>query len=157
MKKAKKIILALLLGMILLLTACQTKMVEVTDHKTGLVFTNRYMDSLKGITATDYEGYWMAEKILWFEFSGKDQGYRGIIYIDEKEAERLMNDYNDWYYDSSALPYMKDVDMSPVAGSDWYGSNQFVGEFSTMLRINDLRFNGKDVIVFDVHTSMLQR
>ena len=84
--------------------------------------------------------------------SGKDQGYRGIIYIDEAEAQRLMNDYDDWWLETSALPSMKDVNLSSVQGSDWYCSNEFVKEFSTMLQIKDLRFNGKDAIIFDVHT-----
>ena len=152
MKKTKTILITVLLGILMCCTACQSKMVESTQHATDKVFTNKYMDSVKGITSTDYEGYWMSEKILWFEMSGKDQGYRGIIYIDEAEAQRLMNDYDDWWLETSALPSMKDVNLSSVQGSDWYCSNEFVKEFSTMLQIKDLRFNGKDAIIFDVHT-----
>ena len=152
MKRAEKTAIALLLGIVMCLTACQTKMVESTQHATGRTFTNKYMSSVKGITSTDYEGYWMSEKILWFEMSGKDQGYRGIIYIDEAEAERMMKDYTDWWEETSPLPTMKDVDMTKVSGSTWYCSNQFTAEFNTMLQIKDLRFNGKDAIIFDVHT-----
>ena len=152
MKKTRIVISILLICLIAFFTGCQSKMVESTQHATGRTFTNKYMSSLKGITSTDYEGYWMSEKILWFEMSGNDQGYRGIIYIDEAEAQRLMKDYTDWWEETSALPTMKDVDMTPVKGSTWYCSNQFTAEFNTMLQIKDLRFNGKDAIVFDVHT-----
>ena len=152
MKRVNNYIFAFLISVIMCFTACQSQMVEVTDHHTDRIFTNRYMDSIKGITSTDYEGYWMAEKVLWMDISGKDQGYRGIIYIDETEAQRLLNDYDGWWQETSPVPSMTEVDTSLVQGSDWYCSNAFVKDFSTKLQIKDLRFNGKDAIIFDVHT-----
>lgn len=151
MRKAKNIIFAFLLGIVICLSACQPQMVESTQHATDKVFTNKYMKSLNGITSTDYEGYWMSEKILMFEMSEKDQGYRGVIYIDEAEAERLTNNY-DWSLETADLPSMKDVSLAPVQGDTWYYSYNFGLEFSTMLQIKDLRFNKKNAVVFDVHT-----
>ena len=111
MKKTRIIISILLVCLIAFFTGCQSKMVESTQHATGRTFTNKYMSSLKGITSTDYEGYWIPKR-----FSGL------------KCPEKIR------------------------ATGEWYCSNQFTAEFNTMLQIKDLRFNGKDAIVFDAHT-----
>jgi hypothetical protein len=110
------------------------------------------MEDLDGITSVDYEEYWLSEKILFFEMSGKDMAYRGIIYISEEKAQELLEDYDDWSLDQTGLPKMNEVDTKPISGSDWYYSYDFASEYSTLLQIWDLRFNGKDAIIFDVHT-----
>ena len=152
MKRIKPVISILLMILILGLTGCQSGTVERTQHLTDGVFTDKYMGSVKGITSTDYEGYWWAEKVLWFEMSGKDQGYRGIIYIDETEAKRLLREYDDWGAIDTPLPVMKEVDTAAVGSDEWYHSDKFTSEISKMLQIKDLRFNGVNAIVFDVHT-----
>ncbi|MCR4686477.1 MAG: hypothetical protein K5659_02830 [Lachnospiraceae bacterium] len=149
--KSKKILTIIILALLTLTFTGCSKTVENSQHMTGRIFTNKYMEDLDGITSVDYEEYWLSEKILFFEMSGKDEGYRGIIYISEEKAQELLEDYDDWSLDQTGLPKMNEVDTKPISGSDWYYSNDFASEYSTLLQIWDLRFNGKDAIIFDVH------
>ena len=80
-----------------------------------------------------------------------DPKYRGAVFLSEKEAGRLLNEYT-WTKDDSPNPDLGVVNSSINWSDEWYVSEEFNEEAFKLGVIETIRFNGKDTIIFEFGT-----
>ena len=84
-----------------------------------------------------------------FSIGPTEYGYRGIIYLTEDEAERLMAAY-EWEETDAPEFEFGEVDDSSLGKGPWYSCKQFEKDCITMVNVNYAVFDGEK-LVFDIH------
>ena len=155
--KNKRIIqcTAIILAMCFMFSGCSLKTHTVikADYYTDTNLTDKYFDNLK-ISRCEYESLHPSEYLGKIEIGAMgpaEPSYRGAIFITETEGERLMNDYT-WTKDASNLPDLGQVNNSVNMVSEWYVSKDFNQDVFKLGHDADIRFNGKDTIIFTFGT-----
>lgn len=84
-----------------------------------------------------------------FSIGPTEYEYRGIIYLTEDEAERLMAAYE---WEETDVPEFEfgEVDDSSLGKGPWYSCKQFEKDCITMVNVNYAVFDGEK-LVFDIH------
>ena len=114
----------------------------------------KYFDKLN-ITSMEYEMVYPVEYMGKIEIGSMgpvDPRYQGVIFISEEEGKRLLEDY-EWKKENTDLPDLGGVSGSVDWSSDWYGSPAFVKDVLKNSHDGNVRFNGKDTIIFSFGTT----
>ncbi|MBQ1487707.1 MAG: hypothetical protein IIZ41_02985 [Lachnospiraceae bacterium] len=140
---------------LLLFSGCiKTHTVMKTEYFKNTAMTDKFFDNLN-ITTAEYEMIYPSEywgKIEIGSPGPADPRYRGVIYIPESEGKRIMEDYQ-WKKNSYNLPDIGNTDSNIVWGGDWYVSEQFNNDVFKLGHDEDIRFDGKDKIIFSFGTT----
>ena len=148
-------IVTILFMISIILSGCnlQTHTEMKADYHTDTKVTDKYFDNLN-ITRSEYEAVYPSEYLGKIEIGSMGPSepiYHGVIFISDMEAERLMQDY-EWEKDTSAPPDLGEVNKSVTWGGDWYTSKAFNQDVFKQGHDEDIRFNGKDTIIFSFGT-----
>ena len=84
-----------------------------------------------------------------FSIGPTEYEYRGIIYLTDDEAEKLMAAY-EWEETEAPEFEFGEVDDSSLGKGPWYSCKQFEKDCITMVNVNYAVFDGEK-LVFDIH------
>lgn len=84
-----------------------------------------------------------------FSIGPTEYEYRGIIYLTEDEAERLMAAY-EWEETEAPEFEFGEVDTSSIGEGPWYSCKQFEKDNIKMVNVTYAVFDGEK-LVFDIH------
>ena len=110
-------------------------------------FIEEKMTGLKDIKSVEYEGIVFTSATR-MEIGPHEARYRGIVYLTEDEAERLMSEY-EWEECDAPEFEFDEVDTSGLGEGPWYRSDDFKSSCFTTYNIHYIVFDGEK-IVFDV-------
>lgn len=137
------------------LSACGEAVESVEKCGRNAQFYTYYGDFVfSGKAVADYEKIVTYVDVFGMHLSmgPTDPQYRGIIYISEEDAQRLLNDY-EWEPVEDAKPDCAQVDMTNVSECNWMSSHDFTYELFEIVIVNACYFNGVDAIYFDIQTT----
>ena len=144
-----------LMLVILLLSGCSPKQVESAKYRTDKAELNYYYSDLSEIKSVEYEQVYKSYVILGMEMglSPSDPEYRGIIHLTEEAGEKMFSDHQ-WKENSATLPVFTTIDTAPLNSDTWYEYDDYNFDIfnTSMCFVEYFRFNGKDMIVFDIQT-----
>ena len=84
-----------------------------------------------------------------FSIGPTEYEYRGIIYLTDDEAERLMAAY-EWEETDAPEFEFGEVDASSLGKGPWYSCKQFEKDYIKMVNVYYAVFDGEK-LVFDIH------
>lgn len=152
----KKFMSAALLGAILLLmTSCSGKPVEVIKYFDDSYVMEHYAKEFTDYDYTEYERTIIEwQNAFGFEMSigPHEPGYRGVIYLTPEQAQSLMDSY-EWAEAEPSDVEFQEVDYDVNKDDKWYSSKEFDKELFSMVAVNYVYFNGVDAIVYDIHVT----
>ena len=107
----------------------------------------RYLPEIKGYDDFDIEEVYAD----WggFSIGPTEYRYRGIIYLTDEEAERLMDAY-EWEETDAPDFEFGEVDTSSIGEGPWYSCSQFEKDNIKMVNVYYAVFDGEK-LVFDIH------
>lgn len=84
-----------------------------------------------------------------FSIGPTEYEYRGIIYLTDDEAEKLMAAY-EWEETDAPEFEFGEVDASSLGKEPWYSCKQFEKDYIKMVNVYYAVFDGEK-LVFDIH------
>ena len=84
-----------------------------------------------------------------FSIGPTEYEYRGIIYLTDDEAEKLMAAY-EWEETEAPEFEFGEVDASSLGKGPWYSCKQFEKDYIKMVNVYYAVFDGEK-LVFDIH------
>ena len=134
-------------------TACEGEPVEHVTYSTDTAIVDRYFEGIDGCDSIEFE-----ERVISWEHFGMDisigphePGYCGVLHLSDEQAAELMDKY-EWQETEFPELQFENIDISDLADDTWYRSSEFDRDTFKIVHVNNVVFNGSD-IVFDIHTT----
>lgn len=150
----KRIIAVLAVCAIFVMAGCKAHTVLKEEYYNDPQLLEKYFVDLD-MDRAEFERIYPSEYIRNTEIGPMgpaDPKYRGAVFLSEKEAGRLLNEYT-WTKDDSPNPDLGVVNSSINWSDEWYVSEEFNEEAFRLGVIETIRFNGKDTIIFEFGTT----
>ena len=105
----------------------------------------KYMDAVQ-----DYDH--VINEQVYFDWGGRSIGpteyrFRGIVYLTDEEAERLLNEY-DWDQADDVQFEFGKMETDFIGDGPWYSSQEFIKDNYSTVIVNYTVFDGEK-LVFD--------
>ena len=121
--------------------------VKHVTHSEDFSSIEKYFN-LEGVDRVDYESI-VFTLVRSVEIGPHEARFRGILYLTEDEAAKLLDKY-EWEEVASPVIEFDEVDKSAIGEGPWYRSNQFDKESFKAISVTNCYFDGKK-LVFDIH------
>lgn len=109
---------------------------------------DKYIVTIKDYDKVEYESVVLTYGIT-DGLGPHESRYRGIVYLTEAEAKRIMDEY-EWTETDAPEFEFTEVDDSVLGEGPWYKSSGFNGDNFKTLNVYYAVFDGEH-LVFDVH------
>jgi len=154
MKKAFSILLSLVF--IFSLASCATKNKEIyrVEECDGSFVIENYTNEFSGFTEIKCEQYyttWETTRSV-TAIGPVEPGYRALLTLTEDKVND-MNDKYEWTEVSNPAFTFEIIEIGDKEGDTWYTCKSFEDDTFKTVAINNVYFNGKDTLVFDIQTT----
>ena len=148
----KKVLYVLSIMLLVIgLTACgKSHPVNKVEMASTEYVIEHYTNEFPQYNSFETEIYYTAwEGGIFTPIGPTEPGYRAVIILSDEVLETVSN--YEWTLVDNPQLTMELIEVPSI--EQWYECNQFVKDKFKFVKTNYLYFDGKDTIVFDIHTN----